>query len=293
MMLRAVMIDSREPSEVLKLDYGAPTVTTPLECGDLWATCADGELLVIERKTPSDLLASIGDNRLLMQAKTMRERSQWAYIVITGWLAPTHDNKTLANNRLTGWNWNSVQGALLSVQEMGVSVLYCADDYHYPKTIQWLARRQRGAKILRPTEHNVRVMSPGERVLTALPGIGLERAQALLEHRSPAHALAFLTWMAPGYEEFDEILGIGDGIRANVRRALGLEPNETLELHQWNPRQETQLHEHEQHNSTDNTATATATHVGDDSGHRADGHRQPALWGEYQSSGRGDYAPRT
>ena len=227
MTLQALMIDSREPVEIQKLDFGAPAVVTALECGDLWASCADGELLVIERKTPSDLLASIGDNRLFLQAQRMRERSKWAYIVVTGWLTPTHDNKTFVNNKLTGWNWDSVQGALLSVQEVGVRIAYCADDRHYPATVQWLARRQRAAEQVIAPVAATRIMTPGERVLTGLPGIGLERAQELLDaHLSPAHALAWLTWL----DTFGEVAGIGKGIKTGVRKALGLADGQELTI---------------------------------------------------------------
>ena len=228
-MLKAAMIDSREPTEIQRLDFGVPTVVTMLEAGDLWASTDDGNLLVIERKTPNDLLASIGDNRLFLQAQKMRERSTWCYLVITGWLTPTHDGKTFVNNKLTGWNWAAVQGALLDVQEAGVAVAYCDHDNSYPATVERIARRERGERVLNPTQRT-RVMTQAEQVLTSLPGIGLERAQTLLEHRSAAHALALLTWSEETYKDIDQVAGIGPGIRANVRRALGLEPGETLEL---------------------------------------------------------------
>ena len=116
-MLTAAVIDSREPQHIQALTFGGiPTVIAPLEAGDLWASCTDGELLVIERKTTSDLLGSIADGRLFQQALKMRERSQWAYLVITGYLQPTHDGKTLVQGKATGWDWNAVQGALLDVQ---------------------------------------------------------------------------------------------------------------------------------------------------------------------------------
>lgn len=297
MTLSALMIDSREPEEIQRLDFGAPSVVTALECGDLWASCTDGELLVIERKTPSDLLASIGDNRLFLQVQKMRERSRWSYVVITGWLTPTHDNKTFVNNRLTGWNWDSVQGALLTVQEMGVNVAYCADDHHYPKVVGWLARRERGAKVLPPAEHSVRVMSPGERVLTALPGIGLERAQQLLEHRTPAHALAYLTWVENEYREIDRIAGIGAGIKANVRQALGLADGETLELDGY-PRptirtfSETGVMTNGNNGIGNNTTETQPKHLGDHRGSGAGDEGQQALWREHGGASRGDYGKR-
>jgi len=296
MTLQALMIDSREPVEIQRLDFGVPAVVTALECGDLWASCADGELLIIERKTPSDLLASIGDNRLFLQAQKMRERSKWAYLVITGWLTPTHDNKTFVNNRLTGWNWDSVQGALLSVQEAGVNIAYCADDHQYPETVQWLAKRQRGAKVLAPAEHSTRVMSPAERVLTGLPGIGLERAQDLLEnHLSAAHALAWLTWT----DTFGEVAGIGNGIKTQVRRALGLADGQELTI--WSDEARRYAKEcadaqkettYEQHNGAGNAPAVEPVHLGNDSGSGAGDEGQPAFWGQHGSTGRGDYGQR-
>lgn len=293
-MLQALMIDSREPVEIQRLDFGAPAVVTALECGDLWASCADGELLIIERKTPSDLLASIGDNRLFLQAQKMRERSKWAYIVVTGWLTPTHDNKTFVNNRLTGWNWDSVQGALLSVQEAGVRVAYCANDHHYPATVQWLARRQRAAEQVIAPVAATRIMTPAERVLTGLPGIGLERAQELLDaHLSPAHALAWLTWL----DTFGEVAGIGKGIKTGVRKALGLADGQELTI--WSEEasnysksvREAQTN-HEHNGTGNNTAAAESNHLGHDSGGGAGHEGQPAFWGEHGSASRGDYGQR-
>ena len=228
-MLKAALIDSREPEEIQRLDFGVPTVVTMLEAGDLWATCEDGNMLVIERKTPADLLASIGDNRLFLQAQKMRERATWCYLVVTGWLTPTHDGKTFVNGKLTGWNWAAVQGALLDVQEAGVAIAYCDHDNGYPAVVERIARRARGERGLNPTQRT-RVMTQAEQILTSLPGIGLERAQALLQDRVAAHALAYLTWTEDAYKDTDQVAGIGPGIKANVRKALGLEPGETLEL---------------------------------------------------------------
>jgi ERCC4-type nuclease len=228
-MIKAVLIDSREPQEIQKLDFGVPAVVTMLEAGDLWASCEDGNLLVFERKTPADLLASIGDNRLFLQAQKMRERSTWCYLVVTGWLTPTHDGKTFVNNKLTGWNWAAVQGALLDVQEAGVAIAYCDHDNGYPAVVERIARRERGERVLNPTQRT-RVMTQAEQILTSLPGIGLERAQVLLQDRVAAHALAYLTWTEDAYKDIDQVAGIGPGIKANVRKALGLEPGETLEL---------------------------------------------------------------
>ena len=226
-MLTGAFIDSREPEHIQKLKFGGvPCVVTALECGDLWASCSDGELLVIERKTTADLLASISDGRIFQQALKMRERSPWAYVVVTGYLQPTHDGKTFVNGKATGWNWDAVQGALLDIQETGVQVLYIEHDNGFEAAVCRLAKRSRAGRVLNNTARAARVMTPGETVLTSLPGIGLERAQDVLQgfDNNTATALCWLTWM----DTIGEVAGIGNGIKAGVRRALGLQAHESL-----------------------------------------------------------------
>lgn len=227
--IQGVMLDSREPSWVQALTFGGvPTVVTVLDAGDLWASCADGSLLIVERKTPNDLLNSIRDGRLLDQMVRLRERSRWAYLVVTGALVHTQAGRVIAENRVTGWDWHAVQGALLSVQECGVQVVSCTDDGDYEPTVQRLARRDRAqVKVIEPASAP-RVMTTGEVILTSLPGIGLERAQTLLAEfgGQTAWALAWLTQL----KTISHVAGIGDGTKANVRHALNLEPNEELQI---------------------------------------------------------------
>ncbi len=232
-MITATMIDSREPAFIQDLQFsGVPKVVTVLDAGDLWASCADGELLVIERKTPMDLLGSIKDGRLFQQCATMRQRSVWAYLVVTGVLL-NNDDVVIAENRRTGWRWPDVQGALLSVQEAGVAVVYCHDDRDYEECVLRLSRRERcKEKVLNPRSDS-RVMSPAEQLLCALPGVGMERAQALLAEFDgcAARALSWLTWLHP--RPAYDISGIGVGTKAGVRKALGLADGEEIDL--WRP----------------------------------------------------------
>lgn len=226
MPLTAVMLDSREPANITAMRFGgAPTVVTTLQSGDLWATTDDGTLLVVERKTPNDLLASIKDNRLFGQVTAMRERSAWVYVVITGVLSHTLDGKVIANERTTGWDWDSVQGALLTVQELGAGVVMCRGDEWYEDAVLRLARRDHSKeKAIQPRTQG-HILSGAEQILTSLPGIGLERAQRLLNYfDNAAHALAWLTWMGT----FAEVEGIGDGTKRQVRRALGLSDDQWL-----------------------------------------------------------------
>jgi hypothetical protein len=56
-VITAALVDSREPQWMQSLTFGGvPTVVTLLDSGDVWAVTDDGHTLMIERKTPSDLL---------------------------------------------------------------------------------------------------------------------------------------------------------------------------------------------------------------------------------------------
>ena len=77
MAIASVIIDSREPDWVQRLDFGVPAAVTALDAGDLWVATTDAQTLIIERKTPTDLLNTIKADRLFQQVIGMRQRSQW------------------------------------------------------------------------------------------------------------------------------------------------------------------------------------------------------------------------
>jgi len=227
MGLNAVILDSREPSNITALTFGGkvPVSVAMLDCGDAWLIADDGNLLIVERKTPSDLLGSIKDGRLFQQVAAMRNQTKWAYLMITGLLAHTVDGMVKTDGRLTEWRYSSVQGALLSVQEFGVAVVYCESDEHYEKAILTLSNRDRSPEKVIQQRSKPTVLTQQEIVLTSLPGIGIDKAGLLLgEHGSAAYSIAWLTWL----DSFAEVSGIGDMTKRKVREALGLLPEEWI-----------------------------------------------------------------
>lgn len=227
MSLSAVFIDSREPSHITALRFGnkIPVAVTMLDTGDLWASTDDGSLLIIERKTPSDLLGSIADNRLFQQVSAMRERSKWSYLMVCGVLAHTLDGMVITETRTTQWRFDSVQAALLSVQEMGVCVVVCQSDQHYEKAILTLANRDRSGEKVLAQRMQPRVLTAQEIVLTAFPNIGVEKAGQLLgEFGSAGYAIGWLTQE----NTVTEIVGVGDVTKRKVREALGLKAEEWI-----------------------------------------------------------------
>lgn len=223
--IAGIIIDNREPVWVQGLRFdGAPVSIEQIDA-DALILLEDGTMLGIERKTAEDFLGTLRANRLWPQLARLRELTPWAYLVMTGDLRAGPGGKCVTDEgRETGWNYGSVQGALLTVQEIGVHVVTCRE-LDYETTILRLAARDRSAIRVQPARDTL-LMSEGEQILSALPGIGEDKANRLIEHcGSAAWALTYLCLMGA-----QGIPGIGDGIRRRVRKALGLDDWQILHV---------------------------------------------------------------
>jgi ERCC4-type nuclease len=216
--LVSVLIDSREPEWVRRLTFGGvPTAISALSGGDFLCACTDNRLIAIERKESNDLLYTLSADRLFPQLVKLREQTEFAYLMITGPLYPSAEGKTITT-RATGWDWNSVQGALLTAQELGVQVVHVRDDNDLEAAVIRLAARDRDTVKIIPPRHST-MLSAGESAICALPGIGFERLGSVMEAvGEPFWALIALTQRSGS----DHIPGIGPGTRAAIRKALGL-----------------------------------------------------------------------
>ena len=226
MSIVAVMIDQREPEWVRRLSFGAQMRSvTLLEHGDVLATTDDGVLLAVERKTADDLLNSVRSGRLWLQLAGIRQQTRWAYLVVTGVLLPVSNGKAITDRGETGWLWSSVQGVLLKAQELGCMVVHAASDADFEATVLALAGRDHGEECPIEPVRTPKFYTEPEALLATLPGIGLDRAQALLAYAGTAGwALNWLT----DKESTDKVDGIGPRTRENIRAALGLRDDESL-----------------------------------------------------------------
>lgn len=222
MAIEAVQIDSREPQWCKELKFGGvPTAVTALDAGDLLCVTDDGSMILIERKTCSDFLNTLRDERLFPQIQRMREVTPWSYVALCGDIRPGPGGKCLVDGRESGWNWQSVQGALLSVQELGTHIIYIASDFDYEASVLRLGNRDRSNMRIHPPR-DITMVGEAEAILAAFPGIGPERAKLILEYcGTPADALLYLS--DDQWEGSTKIPGIGAGTKARIRRALGLE----------------------------------------------------------------------
>src|SRR3954470_10471576 len=157
--------------------------------------------LVVERKGPADLAASIKDRRLFEQIARLADAYPSVVLIVEG--DPVHMQRA-------AW-----QGALGRALTLGASVLRPADVH---ETGEWLARlyrlegkpasRPRGVpRVRRPTEDDLQT---AEDVLRCLPGISTVGAGRLLAHFGSLERV-----FAAHHEELLEVRGIG-AVRARA-----------------------------------------------------------------------------
>jgi ERCC4-type nuclease len=224
MSISALMVDSREPTWVQDLTFGnIPKTVTFLEQGDAMGACEDGSMILVERKTPSDFLNSLRDERVFLQLANMLLVTRWSYLVITGEFQRGASGKVIVDRGETGWSWNAVQGALLTAQEMGIYVTFCGSDQDYESTVLRLGNRDHKAiKDIGPSKQP-RILSINEGIVASLPGIGIERLHQVMEYCGTAGwALCALT------DKASKIPGVQEGVKRRIRSALGLSDAQQL-----------------------------------------------------------------
>ena len=184
--------------------------------------------VVIERKTPSDFLNSIKDGRLFDQAMRLVESAKYPVVLITGFFYESN-NKVIIMGKETGWNWWSVQMAILRLQYAGCGVMMVAPK-HMEEVIahlyRWLyeGRQEVRKKPLAP----LIPVSDEVEFLCGLPGIGIEKAKDVLAYAgTPASALHFLS-LPNAHELPNRPFGIGKQVISRIRNFLQLREEESL-----------------------------------------------------------------
>lgn len=228
-MIKSIIIDSREPKWVQQLSFcGARKAVMEMEFGDLWITCEDGQILVIERKEPEDFIGSMISNRLIRQAAGLaglRKGGLWPYVMITGELNPGPNGRTWVNGTLHDIQYAAIQGLLLSIQELGVFTYFAKNSQDLEEACIRLSNRNRDDILKLPAvKRQGKRQNSGEELLSGLPGISTELAHLILsESKSAAKALEMLT-------TGEYLSKVGSKKRIKIRECLGLKDNQALAI---------------------------------------------------------------
>lgn len=168
-MTAIITIDSREPDSIKSLQFDGCLVSVDtLSCGDVKIATLQGDLILIERKTPNDFVGSIKDRRIFNQCAEMVELTKWAYLIFDGLIFP---------QSFPNWEWASIQGVMVSLQEMGVVIMQ-VENFH--DGVTQIMNRSRDEIRVAPRREQY-TFSPQETVLMSLPNIGAKKAQEIMQ----------------------------------------------------------------------------------------------------------------
>lgn len=245
-MITAIMIANTEPDWVKNLSFGGipKMIDHDPKAFDANAITDDNCTLAFERKTATDFLNSLKEDRLFPQltrlALTRIEQERmdvqptyFPYLIITGQFLPGPDGKVTADGRATGWSFEKIMGTILSIQEMGVFVVFANGDLDYQDCILRIGRRNRNPEMRILAPRPARMLGPKFDFLTGIPDVGIETTQKLLEwsDNNVAHILTGITDMeikAPMplnvRRRFRDLLGLQEGENLVINGTNGTEP---------------------------------------------------------------------
>jgi ERCC4-type nuclease len=210
-----IIVDDRElPSGVLSELSRLHEVSTELRRLPLGDYDVDGRLL-FERKTLTDLVASIKDGRLFSQACRLVKTDRLAAIILEG---TTRDLDEIGMRR------EAIQGALVNLTVfLGIPLLRALDIRETVRLMMFAARQGRAIANGALPRHGRRYRGKRQlqlHILQGLPGVGPRRAALLLERFANVEAV-----MQAGVEELLSVDGIGrataDMIRWAVKEGAG------------------------------------------------------------------------
>jgi hypothetical protein len=232
----ALTIANTEPDWIKNLSFGGvpKMIDHHPRAFDVTTLTDDGMTLLFERKTATDFLNTLKDERLFPQLARMTEQrnaqhaaneplTYWPYLLVTGQFLPGANGKVVADGRETGWGFASVMGTILSIQEMGVFVVFANGDMDFEDCVLRIGKRSRDPETKIVAPRPARNLGPKIDFLTGIPGIGVEHAQNILQWAGDNLADAL-----DGLTDIETKSPIGLALRRRIRDLLGLCDGENL-----------------------------------------------------------------
>ena len=169
--------------------------------------CSDR--VAIERKTSSDFVSSIMDQRLFNQLKTMKDTFENPLLIIEG-----DDLYEKVSNP------NIIRGALTTVTvNLGIPIIWTHDSKETAGQIFWIAKREQIMEKrelpVRPGKRTETMEEKQEYLIHGLPGISMVRASALLKHFRTPQAI-----FDADEKELAKVEGIGKITAKRIKEVL-------------------------------------------------------------------------
>ncbi len=232
-----VLLDSQEAengyANDLRLSF--PSLrTAPLSSGDIRFILDDGRIFAIERKTPHDYLASIADGRLFSQVEAMMNETDYCAVIIHGTISYNVDDTVVADGMTTRWDGHAVRASIFAVMMAGCPIWIASRANFVPVICEMVSFLQKPEHKQKPRKRMLTFppLDFATEVIAMFPGVGLKRAEALLnwcgDGTSIGRLCDALQWMSLMEQVDNRPEGWGDKTVLNVRLALGLNPNEYL-----------------------------------------------------------------
>ncbi len=202
-----IFVDDREPENIVEIlrRKGVIVKRKRLEVGDYLVKHGNHEV-VVERKTASDFLNSIADGRIFTQCQRMSSKYPISFLFVVGDLD--------GEMEMRGFRRDAVVAALTSIaikNEYGqVIPLIFFDNEDFCTALKTLDRRMREGefRILPRLRRDVikrNASATQVAMLTAIPGIGEEKAKRILKRFGSVQNVA-----NAGVRELMKVSGIGE-----------------------------------------------------------------------------------
>jgi len=203
-----ILVDSREPIDIAEGISEATRVTLPV--GDYAFFTCKGEKVLVERKTPGDLLTSFQTGRFQGQVRRLVEDCNYPFLLLEGHMFATSDGFTKFKSQIVKWRFVSVQNILITAQLSGLYLVFSDNKKGTVKMVEGMFnyfQKEEHLSLLRPKVINIfynDTAAAREMIVSSVPGIGPELAKRLLaKFRTPAEV--FLA----NKEDLMEVEGIG------------------------------------------------------------------------------------
>lgn len=241
-----ILIDAHEPSKIIeqvKVKFpDAIVASLGTDCGDLLVQLENGLLICERKQVPSDLCSSISDSRLFSQSEHIPRLCRFPFLVLDGEL--TYRDGFVMSVRpglgwtKTGWRRESIEAALIKAQLNGMILVSEPEDYagRIAKLIEQ-CEKQDSPHVAKVQTRNRNPFDDGTQqkidFLATLPGVGTDKAVALVEARPSDKLIDLLAYILSASErdiEQQKIKLWGAKTRNAIREFFGMRPGQKLEI---------------------------------------------------------------